>query len=70
MNHRRLQVVVKKWAAAKLYPRKYAEWMDVSVSTTSISITAALAEAERRVLIGLTDDDRLSVEPNVGPSDQ
>jgi hypothetical protein len=40
--------------------------MDVSVSSTSISITAALAEAERRVLIGLADDRR----PRVGPSEQ
>jgi hypothetical protein len=70
VNHRRLQVDVRKWAAAKLYPRKYAERMDVSVSSTSISITAALAEAERRVLIGLADDQRLSVGPNVGPSEQ
>ena len=64
VNHRRLQIDSRKWAAAKLYPRKYADRMDASVSSTSISITAALADAERRVVAGYLAD---SVGPNEGP---
>jgi hypothetical protein len=48
----RLQVDTRKWIACKLKPRQYGDRVDVEVKHTSISIVAALAEAERRVLAG------------------
>jgi hypothetical protein len=52
----RVQIDVRKWTAAKLHPRTYGERLDVSVTETQISITAALAEAENRVLEGRAMD--------------
>lgn len=49
----RLRVDARKWIAAKLKPRQYSERIDFEVRHTSISITAALAEADRRVFEGL-----------------
>jgi hypothetical protein len=46
----RLQVDTRKWIACKLKPRQYGERVDIEVKQTSISITAALVQAERRVL--------------------
>ena len=46
----RVQVDVRKWCASKLAPRTYGEKLDVSVSETRISITAALEMANKRVL--------------------
>lgn len=46
-----LRVDTRKWVAARLHTRKWAERVDVNVTETRISISAALAEAERRVLI-------------------
>jgi len=46
----RIRVDVRKWAASKLAPRTYGEKIDVSVAETRISITAALAIADARVL--------------------
>ena len=46
----RVQVDVRKWAASKLKPKAYGERLDVTVAPTQISITAALEEANRRVL--------------------
>jgi hypothetical protein len=46
----RLKVDARKWASSKLKPRTYGDRLDVSVEQTSISITAALAEANKRVL--------------------
>jgi hypothetical protein len=46
----RVRIDVRKWAASKLAPRLYGEKLDVSVSETRISITAALALAEKRLL--------------------
>jgi hypothetical protein len=46
----RLQVDTRKWIACKLKPRQYGERVDIEVKHTSISITAALVQAERRVL--------------------
>ncbi len=45
----RLQVDARKWIACKLKPRQYGERLDLEVKHTSISIIAALAEAERRI---------------------
>ncbi|MBM4231683.1 MAG: hypothetical protein FJ184_13270 [Gammaproteobacteria bacterium] len=60
----RLRVDARKWAAAKLRPRTYGDRVDVSVQETRISIHAALAEAEARVLSGKAhrDDAMLSFE--------
>jgi hypothetical protein len=46
----RVRIDVRKWAASKLAPRLYGEKIDVSVTETRISITAALALAESRLL--------------------
>lgn len=46
----KLRVHARMWTASKLRPKVYGASVDVSVQTTSISIVAALAEAERRVL--------------------
>jgi len=48
----RLKVDARKWIACKLKPRQYGDRIDLEVRHTSISITAALAEAERRVVEG------------------
>lgn len=48
----RLKVDARKWIACKLKPRQYGERLDFEVRHTSISITAALEEAERRVFEG------------------
>jgi len=45
----RVRIDVRKWAASKLKPRTYGDRVDVSVTTTQISVTAALAEAQQRV---------------------
>jgi len=56
----RVQVDVRKWAASKLKPKAYGERLDVTVAPTQISITAALEEANRRVLdcIDMEDGSR------------
>jgi hypothetical protein len=46
----RVRIDVRKWAASKLAPRLYGEKIDVSVTETRISATAALALAESRLL--------------------
>ena len=53
----RVQVDVRKWVASKLAPRTYGDKLDVSMSTETISITAALEAANARVLT-LTDSSR------------
>jgi hypothetical protein len=58
VQHLRVQIDSRKWVAAKLHPRTYGERLDVSMTDTRISITAALLEAEKRVLIGQAIDDR------------
>ena len=52
----RLKIDVRKWAASKLRPRVYGEKIDVSVSHETISIVQALADAQNRVLLGMTID--------------
>jgi len=52
VQHLRVQIDARKWTAAKLYPRIYGERLDVSMTEARISITAALAEAERRIIDG------------------
>lgn len=50
VQQKRVQIDVRKWAASKLKPRTYGERLDVAVTETRISITAALELAERRLL--------------------
>ena len=52
VQHLRVRIDVRKWSASKLYPRVYGERLDVTTTETRISITAALQEAERRVIEG------------------
>ena len=47
---------MRKWAASKLGPRVYGERLDVSVNHEKISIIQALADAQNRVLVGVTID--------------
>jgi hypothetical protein len=56
VQHLRVQIDSRKWVAAKLYPRVYGERLDVTTTETRISITAALQEAERRVIEGQVSD--------------
>jgi hypothetical protein len=52
VQHLRVQIDSRKWVASKLYPRVYGERLDVTTTETRISITAALAEAEQRIIAG------------------
>ena len=50
VQHLRVRIDVRKWAAAKLKPKTYGERLDLSVTHEPISITKALADANRRAL--------------------
>ena len=50
VQHMRLRVDVRKWAASKLKPKTYGERLDLSVTQEPISIIGALMAAEQRVL--------------------
>ena len=69
----KLRVHSREWVASKLRPRVYGASVDVTVQATSISITAALAEAERRVLWAvehdMTDPSDTGREPPPGGVD-
>lgn len=49
VNHLRLKLDTRKWIACKFNPRIYGDRVDVSVTSTQISISAALAEANKRL---------------------
>ena len=49
VQHRRLQIDVRKWIAARLHAAAWGDRMDVSVTNTQISITAALEAANARL---------------------
>ena len=53
----KLRLWARTWVAAKLAPRQWGERLDVSVTETRISITAALKAAETR-LIDLAPEPR------------
>lgn len=59
INQMKIRIDTRKWTAAKLRPKTWGEKIDVSVTTTQISITTALKDAEARLLNDVTD-----VEPN------
>ena len=51
--HAKLRIETRRYLASKLFPRCYADRMSVDVDVSQrISITAALAAAERRVIDG------------------
>lgn len=52
VQQQRMRIDTRKWLAAKYYPRMYGERLDVNTTETRISITAALAEAEQRIIAG------------------
>jgi hypothetical protein len=52
----KLRVHAREWTASKLRPKVYGASVDVTVQTTSISITAALEQAQRRVLSKTHED--------------
>ena len=52
----KLRVHARMWTASKLRPKVYGASVDVIVQTTSISIVAALAEAERRAFKAVEHD--------------
>ena len=57
----RIRIDVRKWAAAKLRPKVYGERVDLAVNTSQISITAALAAANRRVATIVLETPRKNV---------
>ena len=59
INQMKIRIDTRKWTAAKLRPKAWGEKIDVSVTHTQISITAALKEAEARLLDNVSD-----IEPN------
>lgn len=56
VQQQRMRIDTRKWLAAKYYPRMYGERLDVNTTETRISITAALAEAEQRMMVGQAYD--------------
>ena len=61
----KLRLWARTWVAAKLAPRQWGERLDVSVTETRISITAALKAAETRLIdlapVPRARDDRLQL---------
>ncbi len=52
----KLRVHAREWTASKLRPKVYGASVDVTVQATSISITAALEQAQQRVLWAVEHD--------------
>jgi hypothetical protein len=52
----KLRVHAREWTASKLRPKVYGASVDVTVQATSISITAALEQAQRRILNVVAED--------------
>jgi hypothetical protein len=46
----KLRVHAREWTASKLHPKVYGQQIDVSDQHTQISVLAALALAEQRVI--------------------
>ena len=53
----RLRLDARRWTAARLRPRVWGDRLDVSVTNTQISITAALAAADQRLQIARQQDE-------------
>jgi hypothetical protein len=67
VQQQRLRVDTRKWMAAKLYPKMYGERLDVNTIETRISITAALAEAEQRIVAGQLLDQSVGLAEGPNP---
>ena len=67
VQQQRLRVDTRKWMAAKLYPKMYGERLDVNTIETRISITAALAEAEQRIVAGQLLDQSVGLVEGPNP---
>ena len=69
----KLRVHAREWTASKLRPKVYGASVDVTVQATSISITAALEQAQQRVLWAVehqtTDPSDPDLEPSPGSVD-
>lgn len=62
VQQQRLRVDAKKWLSCKLFPRRYADRVELSVDVAQrISITAALAAANNRVTL-LTEEPQPVLE--------
>ena len=59
VRQRQLQVDTRKWFLSKLAPKVYGDRLDVSVTETKISITAALQAAQGRMSDTITMVDAL-----------
>ncbi len=46
----KVQVDCRRWSAARLLPKVYGDRLDLSVTSTAISITQALQQADKRVI--------------------
>lgn len=61
VQQQRLRVDTKKWLACKLFPKRWGDKVEVAVEVDQrISITAALAAAERRVEVLQAEDPQES----------
>lgn len=60
----RLRLDARRWTAARLRPRVWGDRLDVSVTNTQISITAALAAAEARLLTAYNEEIDITPLPD------
>ncbi|MBK7519381.1 MAG: hypothetical protein IPI75_04370 [Gammaproteobacteria bacterium] len=51
----KLRIDVRRWCASKCRPFVYGDRIDVAVTSTQISIKAALEEAQQRVINGMVE---------------
>lgn len=65
VQHRRLQADVRKWLMARIHPKAYSEKLQVDVTNTQISITAALAAANRRLENAIREE--IDITPAADP---
>ena len=66
VQHTRLKADSVKWLSSKFYPKMYGERMAVDVTSTQISITAALAGADKRLAEHRAVIEGEVVKPMVG----
>jgi hypothetical protein len=61
VHQQRLRVDSRKWLAAKLHPWMYGERLKVNTTDTRNNMTAALAEAEHRMMAGQLQDQNVGL---------
>jgi len=64
----KLRVHAREWTASKLRPKVYGTSVDVTVQAASISITAALEQAQQRVLWAVEHQMTNPSDPDLEPS--